>query len=73
MATVLAAQPGTGCGWTLLLALPVEKEAPESVVSAGQGKEKLYSGSKLLSCSAAICSDGTKGKEGYVPVSVMLM
>lgn len=53
---------------------PVEKEAPESTVSAEHDKEKtFYPGNKVLSCSAAVCSDETKGREGYIPVSVMLM
>ena len=54
--------------------LPWRRRLLKRVASAGQGKEKtFYSGNKLVSCSAALCSDGTKGKEGYVPVSVMLM
>lgn len=52
----------------------MENEASESVTSAGQGKEKTScSRNKLLSCLEVISSDGTKSKEGYVPVSVMLM
>lgn len=55
-------------------ALLMEKETPKTFVSAEQRKRKLFRRThKLLSCSAAICSDGTEGKEGDIPAPVMLM
>lgn len=73
-AMVLSAQSRTGCRQTPLSAPSSGEVGSWKHCECRAGKEKtFYSGNKLLSCSAAICSDGTKGKEGYVPVSVMLM
>lgn len=50
MAMVLEAQPEQAVGEYHFQSFAVKKEAPESIVGAGQGKEKTsYSGSVLLS------------------------